>query len=456
MYLKRKIYDQLLEWKNDTSHSTLEVNGARQVGKTYIINKFADENFKHKIYINFFEQSGQQFMECYKQATAWVPGTKRPEHPLQDAFRLFDLDFTDSDDTVIIIDEIQESAEIYNRIREFTRQFQAHFIVTGSYLGRIYEPEFRFSSGDVTSIPIYTLSFEEFLMAYDEKLYHEYLTLLHEQGDNETYEQLKSAYDIYCQIGGYPKVVETYLEKQSIEKAQGVLIKIIDTFTNESIRYFTDILDTRVFTQIFLSVCRILNRESKGLSEGSISEELQKLVTRDYSSNISKATCNRAISWLYFSGIIGFCAKITEMDILDFKPASRCYFMDLGLANYYLSLTGTDARVLRGTLNENYVYINMKKRQDFPAEIAFETPAFATYKGGEIDFVAQTLKSHVRYLVEVKSGKGTAATSVKALDQGKADKLLYLKGDTKGGTDGKVLTLPIYLLEQFHFDQNIV
>lgn len=51
MYLKRKVYDQLLDWKNDTVHSTLEVNGARQVGKTYIINKFADENFRHKIYI---------------------------------------------------------------------------------------------------------------------------------------------------------------------------------------------------------------------------------------------------------------------------------------------------------------------------------------------------------------------------------------------------------------------
>ena len=62
--------------------------------------------------------------------------------------------------------------------------------------------------------------------------------------------------------------------------------------------------------------------------------------------------------------------------------------MDMGLANYYLTRTGTDSRVLAGTLNENYVYINLKKRQDFPPEISFETPAFATYRGGEIDFVA--------------------------------------------------------------------
>ena len=451
MYLKRTIYNRLVEWKNDTDHSTLEINGARQVGKTYIINKFADEQFHHKIYINLFEQSGKQFQKCLRQATVWEPGAKRPQHPLHDAFQLFEPDFTDSTDTVIIIDEIQESAEIYNCIREFTRHFQAHFIITGSYLGQILAPEFRYASGDLTRIVIYTLSFEEFLQAYDEALYRQYLSLPSAPSqDDALHKGLKTAYDIYLQIGGYPNVVKTYLEKRSIEKARGALIKIIDTFTNESTRYFTDILDTSVFTQIFLSVCRILSRESRGL-EDSISEELQKLVTRDYSSNITKAVCNRAISWLYFSGILGFCAKITEMDILDFKPACRCYFMDTGLASYYLSLTGLDSRSVAGTLNENYVYINLKKRQDFPEEIAFETPAFATYRGGEIDFIAQSIRSSTRYLVEVKSGKGTAATALKALEHGKAHRLLYLKGDTKGGIDDKIETLPIYLLERYQF-----
>ena len=79
MYLKRFVYDRLLDWKNEGGHSTLEVGGARQVGKTYLIQKFADENYKHKIYINLFELSGKQFMECYKQATDWTPRTKRRE-----------------------------------------------------------------------------------------------------------------------------------------------------------------------------------------------------------------------------------------------------------------------------------------------------------------------------------------------------------------------------------------
>lgn len=451
MYIKRQVYDKLIQWKNDGSRTTLEVNGARQVGKTYIIDKFANENFKHVIYINLFELSGEQFVACYRKAMDWQPGQGvRPLSPLHDAFKLFDEDFSDDEDTVVIIDEIQESAEIYNRIREFTRQFRCRFIVTGSYLGRIYEPEFRYSSGDVTKLQIYTLSYEEFLEAIDAELFQKYLDIK-DCEDSDIHERLKSVYDIYCKIGGYPSVIQSYIRTRSMEAARAELVRIIDTFMNESIRYFTDILDTQVFTDIFLSICRILSIEKKGLEEDSISEELQKLVTRDYSSNISKAVCNRAISWLRFSGIIGFCAKITELDILDFKAGCRCYFMDLGVASYYLSRIGAAESDVAGTINENYVYINLKKRQDFPEEIAFETPAFATYKGGEVDFVVKSLNDSLCYGVEVKAGKGIGNTVKKALDAGKINRLLYLKGDTKGGVEGKAITLPIYRLEQYEF-----
>ena len=452
MYIKRNVYQQLMDWKNESSNSTLEVRGARQVGKTYIINKFADENFKHKIYINLFELSGKQFLECYNRATAWMPGTPRPEHPLHDAFCLYDQSFEDTDDTVIIIDEIQESADIYNRIREFTRQFQCHFIVTGSYLGRVLEPEFRFSSGDVTSVTIYTLSFEEYLAAADIELFRMYLLIGNSVfEDKNYYEQLKQLYNIYCQIGGYPAVVEKYLSSGSLEIANKELRRIIETFLNESMRYFTDILDVSVFADIFLNICRILVREKKGLEQDSIGEELQKLVVKDSTSNVSKATVVRAINWLYHSGIIGFCGKIVELDILDFKPGRRCYFMDLGIANFYMTQAGLDKASINGTLNENYVYINLVKRLDFPQQIAFETPAFATYKNGEIDFYVQSLKERTRYVVEVKSGKQSGNTAKKALCDDKADYLLYLKGNTHGGVEGKIITRPIYALERFHF-----
>lgn len=449
MYLKRTVYQKLMNWKESEKQTTLEVTGARQVGKTYIIKKFAEENFKNVIYINLFELSGKQFQQCYTKATEWKPGEKRIEKPLHQAFELYDDKFTDDVDTVVIIDEIQESAEIYNRIREFTRQFQCKFIVTGSYLGRVLEPEFRFSSGDVTKLQVYTLSFEEFLEANSAELYANYLS--GSEITDEQFEQIDELYRVYMQIGGYPAVVREYLSSKDINKSVIELKKIIDTFLNESMRYFDDILDVGVYDNIFLSVSRILLREKKGLDEDSVSEELQKLVVKDYSSNITKTTCYRAMNWLQHAGIIGFCGKVIELDPLDFKARSRCFFMDLGLAHYYLSRAGAGNGTLQGILHENFVYINLKKRQDYPEEIVFETPAFATFKGGEIDFFVQTIGENTRYAVEVKAGKNSGISAKRALEQGKVDYLLYLKGNTKGGIQDKTITMPIFLLEQYKF-----
>ena len=143
-------------------------------------------------------------------------------------------------------------------------------------------------------------------------------------------------------------------------------------------------------------------------------EELQKLVTRDYSSNISKAVCNRAISWLHFPGSLDSVQRLTEMDILNFKPGCRCYFMDLGLASYYLERMGAKEAEIAGTLNENFVYINLKKRQDFPEEIAFEMPAFATYKGGRGGFSCPGPGVCCALCLKSRQGKNTGNTARKA------------------------------------------
>lgn len=88
MELKRDIYKKLLEWKQDDSGKVMQVSGARQVGKTYILKKFARENFKHVVYISMAEQSGEQFLQCMDTVNERVPGTLREERPIHKAFEL--------------------------------------------------------------------------------------------------------------------------------------------------------------------------------------------------------------------------------------------------------------------------------------------------------------------------------------------------------------------------------
>lgn len=450
MYLKRKAYDALTAWKNKKGHATLEVSGARQVGKTYIVNRFADEQYKKKIYINLLEFSGELFIEQYRELWKEMKAGKKFENPVHELIKRYQPDFEDSEDTIIIIDEIQESADVYNRIREFTRTLKSDFIITGSYLGRILNKEFKYSSGDLDYLEIHTLSFEEFLTAIDR--YETYKDMnLYGESNAAVYQELRGLYEDYCKIGGYPGVVLKYLENAPVEECQAELLKIIRLFTQESRRYFEDILDDAVYDNIFVSVARILAKEKKGFEEDSFSEELQSIVVKDYSSNISKASVNRAVDWLYSSGIIGFAGKLTECNVLDFKAKARCYFMDVGLTSYFLTKTGCDASIKAGIVNENFVYLDLRRRVIHPSEIAFETPAFATLGNGEIDFFVKSIRTEKTYAVEVKAGKNSGKTALDALEKKKADYVLYAKGNTNGGKADKIITIPIYGIAKYQF-----
>ncbi len=450
MYLKRKAYDEMAAWKKRPGHSALEVSGARQVGKTYLVNRFADEQYGQKIYINLMELTGELFLEQYRELWEDMKSGKRYINPLFELLRRYQPDFRDSGDTVVIIDEIQESADIYNRIREFTRSLKCDFIIMGSYLGRILKKEFKYSSGDLDSIEICTLGFEEFLMALDCTGLYESMSLYGESGA-DVYQKLQSLYNDYCQIGGYPGVVLKYLENASLQDCQAELLKIIRLFTNESRRYFEDILDAATYENIFCSVARVLAKEKKGFDEDSFSEELQSIVVKDYSSNITKSSVNRAMDWLYSSGIIDFAGKLPECSILNYKAKARCYFRDVGLANYFLTKAGVSRAASAGILNENFVYLDLRRRITHPCEIALETPAFATLGNGEIDFYVKGLASEKTYALEVKSGKNSGKTAMEALEKKKADYVLYVKGSTCGGQAGNIITIPIYGISKFRF-----
>ena len=450
MYLKREAYYKLLDWKKRPGHSTLEVSGARQVGKTYLVNRFADEQYKQKIYINLLDLSGELFMEQYRELWQEMKSGKKYRNPMFELIKRHQSDFEDSENTIVIIDEIQESADIYNRVREFTRTLKCDFIITGSYLGRILKPEFKYSSGDLDYLEICTLSFEEFLTALGRFDLYEKMSLCGES-DGTVYQELQKLYNDYCMIGGYPGVVLKYLEKAPVQDCQAELLKIIRLFTNESRRYFEDILDDAIYENLFSGVARILAKEKKGFDKDSFSEELQGIVAKDYSSNITKASVNRAIDWLYSSGIIGFAGKLPECSVLDFKAKSRCYFMDVGLAYYFLTKAGVPREAVSGIINENFVYLDLRRRIAHPSEIALETPAFATLGSGEIDFYVKTLSSEKTYAVEVKSGKNSGKTAVEALEKKKADYVLYAKGSTYGGKADNIITIPIYGISKFKF-----
>lgn len=452
MELRRNIYKKLLAWKKENTGRVLELQGARQVGKTYILKKFGKENFSKMVYINMAETTGKHFLQCVSIAMEWEPGKPMEETPIRKALELYDETFKDNKDTVVIIDEIQESAEIYNQIRTLAREFQAYVIVTGSYLGRTIEPDFFLPAGDMDHMVMESMTFDEFLDVFDERELYEKIDL-YGKGRTEDYKKLMEYYEIYQKIGGYPAVVACYAEYRDLNKCMGLISDLINVFSDESKRYFEDIIDINMFQKLFNAIALLMMQEKQGIRD--LTAELSKIAYQEESGRTTKKMINHAISWLQESHIIGYASKAVDCDYKQIKDNSRYYFLDMGIAYYFLSRTGAPYDVIKGLLAENFVYLVLRRRIENTHEIAGLVPWFASYEKikGELDFYVRSLVDYKNYGIEVKSTDASAKTARKLLEDGKLDYLYLLKGETMGGiADGRIFTVPLCLSDRIEFE----
>jgi len=448
IYLKRHAYNKLLEWKNNHNNKVLLVEGARQVGKTYLVKKFADENYKDIIYINLLEESGEDLLSIYDEVKKERLSGKldrETTNSLKEMFKRFSKKFKDDRECVIIIDEIQESYKIYNMIRQFAREFETHFIMTGSYLGRVVmQKEFWSPMGDVDFLEIKPLSFVEFINAIN--LIEVYDALdLYGKSEKSNYELIYSKYKDYCIVGGYPEIVCEYL-KNGIENIDDLFRKLLRVFCEESARYFDgDILTARMFEDCINAVVQMLANNKKGFGGGSYAEELQQIIVKQYSSNINKENCNRALQWFYTSKFVKDCDKLVEFDFTNIKKRQRYFLSDVGMANYVMNKSNVLLSESNGVLNETFVYQCLLEKIS-------TVPMFAVYGDGELDFVYRNRENGNVYGIEVKAGKNPGKTITKSLNNGKINFAIYLKGLTEGGAINKIYTIPIYLFPRFNFE----
>lgn len=446
--LKRDAYSKLLEWKKSHTNKVLLVEGARQVGKTYLVKKFANENYKNVIYINLLEESGEDLLAIYdliKEDRLNGRLDRENTNSLKEMFKRFSKNFKDDAECIIIIDEIQESYKIYNMIRQFAREFETHFIMTSSYLGRVVmQKEFWSPMGDVDFLEIKALSFVEFINAINLKEVYESLDLYGKSEKND-YELIYDKYKDYCIVGGYPEIVCEYL-KNGVKNINGLFEKLLRVFCEESARYFDgDILTTRMFEDCINAIVQILTSNKKGFKESSYTEELQQIITKQYSSNINKENCNRALQWFYTSKFVKDCDKLVDFDFSNIKKRQRYFLADIGMSNYLMNNANILMSESEGVLNETFVYQCLLDK--IPT-----LPMFAVYGDGELDFVYRNRENGYVYGIEVKAGKNSGKTLTKSLANGKINFAIYLKGLTEGGIANKIYTIPIYLFPRFNFE----
>lgn len=347
-YLKRKIDNYLIQWKNDSDRKPLIVKGARQIGKTESICRFANENYKNVIYINFVEEPK------YKLITE--DGYKT-EDIIRNISRMDPSKKFEAGETVLVFDELQEFPEIATALKFFKIDGRFDVICSGSLLGINYKRIESNSVGYKTDYHMMSMDFEEFLWAkgYDradieDMLWHMKMEKPFNEIEMKTYSAL---FLDYCILGGMPAVVREYITKGTFEGTLDIQRQLLNDY-REDIRKYADGMDQTRILNVFEQIPMQLAKDNKKFQ---ISKVAKGARFKDYRG---------CIEWLRDAGIVNscYCLSFPELPLKGNYDESKykLYFFDTGI---FVAMLDEEAQddlranknlgVYKGALYENIV-----------------------------------------------------------------------------------------------------
>lgn len=446
--IEREIQSEFNEWYKSFKDMILYVSGARQVGKTTEILKFAYSTFENVIYIDLTDTNSKNLLEKALKSNNILFELIKYTH------QLGLNEYEDNTNTVLIIDEIQESSEIYNSLRKIRKELNCCTIVTGSYLGRTLTPQYFKPAGDIYEIEMLPLSFKEFAKEFRHSKTLEAIDL-YGWSTKEEYEALTKLYQIYIKIGGYPRVVKEYSQTKKLENCYKLLENLLITFTNESSSYFNNDEYNRsmsIFENVYKAALIVAAKEKKGTGAKTV-EELTNFINTSSKEIVSRQEVTKAINWLRYSKILGSCNLYVNGDKLNIQYDRRFYFMDCGLMNYISTLTELDNATIQGLLAENLVYTELYRLYK-GHKLKWDKPSYSIYSNYELDFMLVD-KNDKTYGIEVKASNSNKFKSIKEyISKGLIDEA-YVVEITKGGKSSKQPNLSKILIYtvgcRFHY-----
>jgi len=384
--MKRDIYEQLIEWQNDKYRKPLILRGARQVGKTYILSKFAKE-YSTSLYINF---------ERMPEVNPIFEGNLSPKNIIDKLQIQFGMTIK-PEKTLLIFDEIQECPNALNSLKYFNEEANEYHIVSaGSLLGVKLKGKNGFPVGKVNFLDLKPLSFFEFLdAAGEERLRKMFEGLDNLEPINESlHEKAITLLKQYFIVGGMPEAVKMFVAEKNFDQVRKVQQSIVDAYVLDFAKHASP-SDVMKITTIWESIPNQLAKENKKFIFSQIKKSAR---AREYES---------AIQWLVDAGLIYKSFNISTpkipIDSYADKNIYKIYMLDVGLLSY-LSRLPSNVFVqpeqlfmeFKGSLTENFV------AQELMSGV-FDKLYYWTSSGeAEVDFV---MPYHLKvYPLEVKAG----------------------------------------------------
>jgi Predicted ATPase (AAA+ superfamily) len=429
MQIKRELLLSLSQWKDDPYRKPLILQGARQVGKTWVLREFGKTAFDDLAEFNFDENPDlKRFFETTKdvkrilQNLSLVHGRK-----------------IDPQKTLILFDEIQECPNALNSLKYFCEKApEYHVVCAGSLLGVALNRGASFPVGKVDFMQIFPLSFTEFLSAAEPAL----LTFCHsieriEPIPDIFFNRLLEKCKMYFISGGMPEATSVLLDSWDVAKVQQILQSIVNAYNLDFSKHIAN-KDISKLHYIWKSLPSQLARENKKFFYQTVKPGAR---ARDYED---------ALQWLENAGLVHKVYRCTKpalpLKFYDDLSAFKIYMLDVGLLRQQSGLK-PQAIVegnrlfteFKGALAENYILTSLVRQFG-------ETPRYWTSAGrAEIDFILQEGDRLIP--IEVKSDENVTGKSL-AFYQKEQHPELCIRYSLKNlKHDGTLINIPLFLAD---------
>ena len=397
--MQRDAINQLIKWKNSKRRKPLILQGARQVGKTWLMQEFGKREYKKTAYVTFDRNTSLQ--KAFEDYTNIKELLTKIEIEVQ-------MKIT-PEDTLIIFDEIQECPDAITALKYFNEKApEYHIVVAGSLLGLAHHNGTGFPVGKVNFMTLYPLSFFEFLSANGEDLLREAM----EAGKTDVVKtfsiKLINYLKYYYYVGGMPEVVQSFIDNRDFNEVREVQKEIISSYNSDFSKH-TDSNTAERIRMVWDSISSQLAKENK------------KFIYNVIKTGARAKDFEIALAWLRDSGLIYKVNHIKKpnLPLKAYEDINifKLYILDVGLLG---ALSNLSAKTIldedkiftefKGALTEQYVLQQLKINH---------TPIYYwTSKSNvaEIDFVTQV----ENYVIPIEV-KATTNLKAKSLQQYRKD-----------------------------------
>ena len=421
--------EKLYKWKNSKRRKPLIIEGARQVGKTWLMKEFGKQAYADTVYINFDSNS--------RMADLFSPDLDTDR--LIMGLELYAGRKINPDNTLLIFDEVQEVPRALASLKYFYENApQYHIVCAGSLLGIALHQGTSFPVGKVDFLKLYPLSFSEFLMATGNERFAELLK-------NQDYEMITSFKQTYIDalkhyyfVGGMPEAVQSFAESKDFNEVRAIQKRILAAYEQDFSKHAPNEIVPKI-RMLWNSIPSQLARENKKFIYGLVREGGR---AREYET---------AIMWLSDCGLVHKVSRVNAAGIplkaYEDLKAFKLFIVDVGLLG---CMTGLRQRTLldgddlfvefKGALTEQYVCQQLKTIEDLGVYY------YTNDRGScEIDFVVDTGEQIVP--IEVKAETNLRAKSLKTYRERFEPELSVRTSMADYKKEDWLLNLPLYAIE---------